>query len=189
MVQGFLSTFPQYHPSEGKAVDINLSAENYGGRHGPIFAEIFEEQNQRRYNGSLNQDDTVPVHLVSLDLVNGGIDSALQVPEYIKFANGNTYGVQAVSDEDAEFYLNLYEDLGKYRDLLARCTAAVADGDPDGEGDSIKINRICATADMACAQIESMYYYSNRRFFDLAAPNFDPFPPQAFQEYISLESI
>ena len=83
MVQGFLTTFPQYQPStlsDNSSLGINLFAESYGGRYGPVFAETFVKQNARRESGELPYNSTIDVHLSSLGIVNGCVDMETQVP-------------------------------------------------------------------------------------------------------------
>src|SRR5204863_1183084 len=80
MLQGFLGVFPQYNPgtrpdnNQTGPVGINLFAESYGGKYGPAFAAFWEEQNNRRANGSLPKGSTLDIKLESLVIVNGCID-------------------------------------------------------------------------------------------------------------------
>ncbi|KPM40954.1 Carboxypeptidase S1 A [Neonectria ditissima] len=192
MVQGFLTTFPQYQPSstgQNSSLGINLFAESYGGRYGPVFAETFEEQNLKRETGELPQNTTINIHLSSLGIVNGCIDMETQTPFYPAFASDNTYGYEAISKEEATYYMDKFSAEGGCQDLLHQCTAAVTFGDQDGDGDSANVNSICGKAQQACLEIEYAYLGSGRSVYDLAAPNADPFPPMVFQEYLNQASI
>ncbi|KAK7413881.1 hypothetical protein QQX98_007222 [Neonectria punicea] len=188
MVQGFLTTFPQYQPSssgQNSSLGINLFAESYGGRYGPVFAETFEEQNLKRESGELPQNTTIDIHLSSLGIVNGCIDMETQTPFYPVFASNNTYGYEALSKEEAKYYIDKYSAEGGCKGLLDQCTMAVTFGDQDGDGDSANVNSICGKAQQACLEIEYAYLSSGRSVYDLAAPSADPFPPMLFQEYLN----
>ncbi|KAF4969133.1 hypothetical protein FZEAL_10283 [Fusarium zealandicum] len=192
MVQGFLTTFPQYQPSSrsrNSSLGVNLFAESYGGRYGPVFAETFQEQNTRRQNGELPRNSTIDVHLSSLGIVNGCVDMETQVPFYPIFASENTYGYEAISTADAKFYLEKYSAVGGCRDLLHQCASAVTFEDPEGEGDVDRVNDACAEAQDKCLEIRQVYDNANRGAYDIAAPRADPFPPATFQEYLNQASV
>ncbi|WAO86548.1 Carboxypeptidase [Fusarium falciforme] len=192
MVQGFLTTFPQYQPSSrgrNSSLGINLFAESYGGRYGPIFAETFQEQNVRRQNGELPSNSTIDVHLKSLGIVNGCVDMETQVPFYPIFASENSYNYKAMSPTDTSYYLDKYSSEGGCRDLLHQCGTAVSLGDPEGEGDEDAVNQVCSKARDECLDIQNAYFSSNRGAYDLAAPYADPFPPMTFQEYLNQAEV
>ncbi|KAM5346705.1 hypothetical protein ACJ41O_009710 [Fusarium nematophilum] len=192
MVQGFLTTFPQYQPStrsRNSSLGVNLFAESYGGRYGPVFAETFQEQNARRRSGELPRNSTIDVHLSSLGIVNGCVDMEIQVPYYPMFASENSYGYKAISTSDATFYLDKYSAEGGCRDLLHQCGTEVLFNDPEGEGDEASVNNACAKAREDCLEIQTAYFGSGRSVYDLAAPNADPFPPMTFQEYLNQASV
>ncbi len=58
MMQGFLSTFPQYNPPGNTSLGVNLFSESYGGKYGPIFAEVWEvgerETQERHHAGRVD---------------------------------------------------------------------------------------------------------------------------------------
>ncbi|KAF4992186.1 hypothetical protein FGRMN_7317 [Fusarium graminum] len=191
MVQGFLTTFPQYQPSSpgNGSLGINLFAESYGGRYGPVFAETFMEQNARRESGELPRNVTIDVHLKSLGIINGCVDMVTQVPYYPIFANKNTYGYEALSSSDAKFYLDKFSATGGCRELLEKCAADASFGDPEGKGDKEDINYTCHQALASCAEIQDAYTAADRGLYDLAAPLADPFPPLTFLEYLNQKSV
>ncbi|KAG7412799.1 hypothetical protein LZL87_002327 [Fusarium oxysporum] len=192
MVQGFLTTFPQYQPasrSRNSSLGINLFAESYGGRYGPIFAETFVQQNARRESGELPRNSTIDVHLSSLGIVNGCVDMETQVPYYPIFASDNTYGYKALSASDAKFNLDKFSAEGGCRDLLQKCATDASVSDPEGEGDEESINEICFEAESSCNVIQNAYSSSGRGYYDLAAPLADPFPPMTFLEYLNQDSV
>ncbi|KAF5680393.1 carboxypeptidase [Fusarium heterosporum] len=191
MIQGFLTTFPQYQPSSpgNGSLGINLFAESYGGRYGPVFAETFMEQNARRESGELPRNVTIDVHLRSLGIINGCVDMVTQVPYYPIFANKNTYGYEALSSSDAKFYLDKFSATGGCRELLEKCAADASFGDPEGKGDKGDINYTCYQALNSCAEIQDAYTAADRGLYDIAAPLADPFPPLTFLEYLNQESV
>ncbi|KAF4970449.1 hypothetical protein FSARC_2526 [Fusarium sarcochroum] len=192
MVQGFLTTFPQYQPSSrsrNSSLGINLFAESYGGRYGPVFAETFVEQNARRESGELPRNSTIDVHLSSLGIINGCVDMETQVPYYPIFASDNTYGYEAISSSDANFYLDKFAAEDGCRDLLQRCATDASVGDPEGEGDEDTINDVCSKAGTSCNEIQGVYDSAGRGVYDLAAPSADPFPPMTFLEYLNQASV
>lgn len=192
MIQGFLTTFPQYQPtasSRNGSLGINLFAESYGGRYGPIFAETFEEQNARRESGELPRNSTIDIHLSSLGIVNGCVDMESQVPFYPQFANENSYGLEALSVDEAKFYTDKYYAEGGCRDLLHQCGTIVNTSDPDGEGDQDDVNEACSKAQKSCLDIEYAYFSSGRSAYDIAVPEADPFPAMTFQEYLNQASV
>ncbi|KAH0551668.1 hypothetical protein GP486_007115 [Trichoglossum hirsutum] len=76
MLQGFLGAFPQYNPgtrpgsNQTGPAGVNLFTESYGGKYGPVFATFWEEQNNRRANGSLPKNSTLDIQLQSLGITN-----------------------------------------------------------------------------------------------------------------------
>ncbi|KAM0561105.1 hypothetical protein ACHAPJ_003606 [Fusarium lateritium] len=192
MVQGFLTTFPQYQPasrSRNSSLGINLFAESYGGRYGPVFAETFVEQNARRESGELPRNSTIDVHLSSLGIINGCVDMEIQVPYYPTFASDNTYGYEAISSSDANFNLDKFQAKGGCRDLLQRCATDASVSDPEDEGDKDDINDVCSEAVETCFGIQDAYTSANRGVYDIAAPLADPFPPMTFVEYLNQASV
>lgn len=189
MLQGLLTTMPQFKGEKGKSLDVHLFAESYGGRYGPIFAETFEEQNRKRLTGKVDKKTTRDINLVSLGIINGCIDREVQTPFYPVFANDNTYGIKALSNKERKYYEEEFSAKGGCKALLAKCAAAVKKDDPDGEGDEENVNEICASASDACSVIESPYYQAGRGAYDVAADRADPFPSMYFLEYLNQGSV
>lgn len=185
MLQGFLDAFPKYKPSDSNSVGVSLFAESYGGRYGPVFADIWEEQNDRRKNGQLDANTTVDINLVSLGIINGCIDREVQVPFFPIYANSNTYGVKVLSDEEAKFYSDKFSAPGGCKDQLRTCVQAAESSDPNDTGAVAVVNKYCANASDTCFQIESPYYDSQRSPYDLASPYLDPTPPVTFLDYLN----
>ncbi|GJN82157.1 hypothetical protein PLIIFM63780_005694 [Purpureocillium lilacinum] len=189
VLQGFLNTFPRNRTRSSGSVSVSLFAESYGGTYGPIFAETWEAQNQKRLMGTLSRNSTLEVRLKSLGIVNGCIDRVIEAPMYINFANNNTYGVKAYTDQQAKFYLDKFAGPGGCKELGAQCQVAAAGQDPTGAGDQEIVNDLCSRAAEACTEFENLFFDSDRGAYDLAAPSADPFPPMYFVDYLNQESV
>ncbi|KAI9780759.1 MAG: hypothetical protein M1839_006547 [Geoglossum umbratile] len=192
MLQGFLAAFPQYNPgtrpgsNQTGAVGVNLFAESYGGRYGPAFAAFWEEQNNRRADGSLPKNSALDIKLQSLGIVNGCIDDSIQGPSYPNFASNNSYGIKAISNADATAAISNFLGIGGCKDRILKCRDAESSMDPENEGDVSMVNRLCGQAQIVCNDnLMGPYQNSDRSFYDIAHINPDPFPPSTFLEYLN----
>lgn len=189
MLQGFLGAFPQYLPPAPQPVSINLFAESYGGRYGPIFADIWEEQNQIRQATPASSNSTRQVHLSALGIVNGCVDQEIQQALSPKFATSNTYGYKAYSDESAKFYTDKFNSTGGCGERLRNCAEMSATYDASGTGTVDGVNRACQRANSVCNEVDANYYAAGRSAYDLASPSTDPFPPYRFVDYLNQGSV
>ncbi|KAH8904331.1 alpha/beta-hydrolase [Coniochaeta sp. PMI_546] len=189
MVQGFLGAFPQYNPANNSAVGVNLFAESYGGKYGPVFAEIWEQQNLRRSNGTLS-NSTLDIHLASLGIVNGCLDDLIQGPSYATMAVNNTYGLQAISPLRAQLANGTFYQSGGCLDLINECRAAADAFDPENDGDVDSVNTICARATNACnsATLEP-YSESSRSYYDIAHVLPDSYPSYLYASYLNSRRV
>jgi carboxypeptidase C (cathepsin A) len=185
MLQGFLSAFPQYSPQNG-SVGVHLFAESYGGKYGPAFAALWEEQNLRRSNGSLSQNNTVEIRLQSLGIVNGCVDDLIQAPFYPEMAINNTYGLTAINPTRAELANASFYSSGGCQDLINQCRTAVASHDPSNDGDVSVVNSICASAYTSCTtNVMEPYFDAGRSVYDISHFLPDSFPPSLYLEYLN----
>ncbi|KAJ9308922.1 hypothetical protein DTO217A2_1598 [Paecilomyces variotii] len=196
MLQGFLGAFPQYNPglraneTQNGPVGINLFTESYGGKYGPAFAEYWEEQNDKLKNGTLPQNGTLEIHLVSLGIMQGCIDDLVQGPFYPRFAYENSYGIQAISLADQQEAASAFVAEGGCQQRIESCRAAVASMDPEGDGDNSVANRICADAQQYCNDnIVGYYSQSGLSVYDISQPVLDPFPSNTYLEYLNSEAV
>lgn len=188
-VQGFLTTFPQYQPGANSSVALSLFSQSYGGVYGPIFAETWEAQNQKRLTGVLNRDTTLELRLTSLGIMNGCVDSTLQVPTTPAFANNNTYGIKALSDNEASLYLGKFSASSGCKDLLAQCQTAAARQPWEGSGNQTDADAVCRQATLTCLDIVQPYFNSGRNAYDIAAQSANPEPPLFFVDYLNQASV
>ena len=195
-LQGFLGAFPQYNPgfkpnsTTAGVVGINLFAESYGGKYGPAFAAHFERQNALRRNGSLARNKTLEVHLTSLGIMQGCVDDLVQGPFYPRFANNNTYGIQALSIVDQSNAASGFLGADGCQQQIQACRNAVTANDPQNEGDVLSVNTICSNAQLVCnRQLIVPYYSSKRDIYDITQSLPDPFPPSTYREYLNIDTV
>ena len=188
--QVWFQEFPDYKPNNDA---ISLFAESYGGRYGPAIVSFFEEQNERILNLSINDTGNMHViHLDTLGIVNGCIDLLTQELAYLTMAYNNTYGIQAI---DSEHYLKGIEkwtmpDTG-CRDEILYCQSLAAQGDPDFTGSNETVNHACQQATYGCRlTFENIYSdYSGRNYYDIAALDVNPFPPNYYIGYLANQYV
>lgn len=185
MIQGFLGAFPQYAPN-GTSMGVHLFAESYGGKYGPAFATIWEEQNLRRSNGSLSKNQTYEIKLASLGIINGCVDDLIQSPFYPVMANDNTYGLTTINPTRASLANGSFYASGGCQAQINQCRTAVSTQDPLDTGDVSVVNSICASAYQFCVtQVMEPYYDAGRSVYDIAHFLPDPFPPQTYLDYLN----
>ncbi|TAQ90651.1 hypothetical protein B7494_g1025 [Chlorociboria aeruginascens] len=186
MLQGFLGAFPQYRPNDTSTMGVHLFAESYGGKYGPAFATLFEQQNKRRLNGTLSKNGTVEIKLASLGIVNGCVDDLIQAPFYPIMANNNTYGLETINPTRAMLASASFSASGGCADLIKQCRTAVQTQDPEDDGDVAVVNSICASAYGTCTtNVMEPYYDAGRSVYDIAHYLPDPFPPSTYLDYLN----
>ncbi|KAH9216392.1 Alpha/Beta hydrolase protein [Leptodontidium sp. 2 PMI_412] len=190
MLQGFLGAFPEYGPNSSTTMGVHLFAESYGGKYGPAFASIWEEQNLRRSNGTLSRSGTIEIKLASLGIVNGCVDDLIQSPFYPAMAVNNSYGLSAINPTRARLASASFSSEGGCADLIRQCRTAVNSQDPDNEGDVSVVNSICSQAYSTCStNVIEPYFDSGRSIYDIAHYIPDPFPPSTYLEYLNTGSV
>lgn len=194
-LQSFLAAFPQYNPGTRPnstnitTTGVNLFAESYGGKYGPVFANFFEEQNVKRSNGSLPSDGTLEISLASVGILNGAIDSLIQYYWASIFAYNNTYGLEAFDQTDELNGLGLYSGINGCHDSVVACRTAANSTDPDDEGDVTATNQVCLNAVEACSKIDALYSETGYNVYDIRVENPSPYPPVAYQEYLNSANV
>lgn len=84
--QTFFTEFPHYKPNDDR---INLWTESYGGHYGPGFFRFFQQQNEKIVDGTIDDKTAHPLHLDTLGIINGYIDSPMQEAAAISFPFNN----------------------------------------------------------------------------------------------------
>ena len=192
MLQGFLGTFPQYNPgtrpnsTQPGIVGVNLFAESYGGKYGPAFAALWEQQNMLRRNGTISSNSTLEIRLTSLGILQGCVDDLVQGRYYPIFANNNTYGIQAISLIDELTAANSYLSAKGCQQLIQSCRDAANLMDPQDDGDVATVNQICQEAQNNCNNnVVGPFQKSGRDVYDISQMTPDPFPPSTYMEYLN----
>lgn len=185
MLQGFFGVFPQYMPNS-TAVGVHLFAESYGGKYGPAFAAIWEEQNKLRSNSTTSGNKTLEIKLASLGIVNGCVDDLIQSPYYPAMAVNNTFGLTAINPTRAKLASASFSANGGCRDLINQCRDAVTVQDPDNEGDVAVVNSLCSNAYNYCnVNVLQPYFDAGRSVYDISHDLPDSFPPRTYLEYLN----
>ena len=181
--QVWFQTFPNYKPNGNR---ISLFTESYGGHYGPAFMEFFREQNEKIANGTwTDAGETYEMHLDTLGIINGCIDSMEQELSYPHFAYNNTYGIQAINRTVYEQSLDAWSRPGGLKELIQKCHDLAAEGDPTNQGHNETVNAACSDANDATNDLEGPYFDSNRGYYDIAAPYLDPFPRNFYIGYLN----
>lgn len=189
MLQGFLGVFPQYRPNNSDSMGVHLFAESYGGRYGPAFATLWEEQN-RLLNTSISQNTTIEIHLASLGIVNGCVDDLVQAPFYPVMAVNNSYGLTAINPIRAKLAAGSFDAPGGCKELITTCRELVASQDPTHQGDVQEVNSACANAYSSCSMnVLEPYFDAGRSVYDIAHYLPEPFPPNTFLEYLNSPDV
>jgi carboxypeptidase C (cathepsin A) len=84
--QTFFFEFPHYKPHDDR---ISMWAESYGGHYGPGFMEFFQQQNKKIRDGTIADEHAQYMHLDTLGIVNGCIDSVIRQEASIEFPYNN----------------------------------------------------------------------------------------------------
>ncbi|RMZ85375.1 hypothetical protein DV737_g771, partial [Chaetothyriales sp. CBS 132003] len=181
--QIWFQNFPHYKPNDHR---VSLWTESYGGHYGPAFMAFFEEQNQKIANGTWrDQGETYEMHLDTLGIINGCVDTLLQEPSYPEMAYNNTYGIRAINQSTYEAALQAYHEPGGVKDLIETCRQLAAQGDPTNQGHNDTVNNACILASEATGYVENPYFDSGWGYYDIAAVELDPFPRVFYIGYLN----
>lgn len=196
MLQGFLGTFPQYNPgllpnsTMPAAATVNLFAESYGGKYGPVFAATWEQQNNARLNGSIPKNNTLAIRLGTLGIMQGCVDDLVQGRYYPIFANNNTYGIQSYSLQEELTVANDYLSAAGCQQAIQACRTAANSLDPLNEGDMTTVNQMCQSAEENCNNnVISPFQTSGRDVYDISRMTPDPFPPSTYLDYLNSANV
>ncbi|KAJ9606535.1 hypothetical protein H2200_008543 [Cladophialophora chaetospira] len=182
--QVWFQTFPDYKPNDNR---VSIWTESYGGHYGPAFANFFQEQNEKIATGTwTDAGETYDIHLDTLGIINGCIDVLTQEPSYPHMAFNNTYGIQAINRTTYDASMTSFTKAGGVRELIETCRALAAEGDPENQGNNATVNDACSAANEATGEVENPYIeLSGRNYYDIAAIDPDPFPPNYYIGYLN----
>jgi hypothetical protein len=139
----------------------------------------------------LNANKSLEIKLTSLGIVNGIVDFKLQAPYYATFAYNNTYGIRPGNyDQNAmNNQLTQLNAPGGCVDQTTQCRALMDSQDPEGEGDVAAVNAKCSFAFNTCQAIQRLFDASGRSIYDIRQKTPDPFPSQAYVEYLNTAQV
>ena len=182
--QVWFQTFPNYKPNDNR---VSIWTESYGGHYGPAFANFFQEQNEKIANGTWKDvGETYDIHLDTLGIINGCVDTLVQEPGYLQMAYNNTYGIQAINRTTYEAGMTSFTEPGGVREMIETCRALAAEGDPENQGNNATVNEACSAANDATGDVEGLYVeLSGRNYYDISAIDPDPFPPNYYIGYLN----
>ena len=160
--QTWFEEFPFYKPHDER---ISIWTESYGGRYGPIFSRLFQEQNEKISNGSIKGPGVHYIHLDTLGILNGCIDSLAQDLSRLDQSYNNTYGIQAINQSVYEAKTYEYTRPGGCKDQILHCRELAAKSDPNDNGVIEKVNAACVRAQECSgnATVAPYINYSNVR--------------------------
>ncbi|RMZ76307.1 hypothetical protein DV738_g5012, partial [Chaetothyriales sp. CBS 135597] len=196
-LQAFLATFPEYNPAlkpddplTTGEVGLNLFTESYGGKYGPAVGSFFQQQNARRQNDAVFADNTLPINLQSLGIINGWIDLLTQTPYFPHYAYNNTYGIEIIDQVTQLNSLSAYAGADGCQQLTLRCRSQELVSDPDGTGTVGTVNEACSQAQQVCQElIAGLYSPSGRSVYDISQGVLDPFPDRHYLEYLNTAAV
>ncbi|KAK3384546.1 Alpha/Beta hydrolase protein [Lasiosphaeria ovina] len=198
MLQGFLSVFPQYNPPGASALGVNLFAESYGGKYGPVFADVWEQQNDLALQSGASSSNspansTLVIHLTALGIVNGCVDDLVQGPYYAAMTVNSSYGLNIISPVAAALANGSFYESGGCRDAIIACRNMIAnDRAPNADASpvqNVSTNGVCFHATSVCNGLLEPYSTSGRSFYDIAHQTPESFPPSYYIEYLNTRAV
>lgn len=186
--QTWFFEFPHHKPEDNK---ISLWAESYGGHYGPGFFRFFQRQNDRIRDGSSREEGAHYLHLDTLGIVNGGLDTVVQGEFYPEFAYNNTYGIQIINESEYNDLKDLWTKPGGCKDRVLACQAALRDRDGPAILSSVlkNVTEICGET-VGCLMLGAKQVHARDvAYYDIAHPAADPFPLPYLYGYLTEESV
>ncbi|KAH7082743.1 Alpha/Beta hydrolase protein [Paraphoma chrysanthemicola] len=179
-MQTWMQDAPFFTP---KTNSFSIWGESYHGHYGPVFADYFESQNDLLANGTLSAP-YIPIHIDTVGFINPCIDIDTQMIYYPKYARNNTYGIEAISQEDYDAAIAADPQC---RNLTATCRSLAAAKDPNGVGNQPDVNRACKGAfDFCFTNMHDAFDKSGLNKYDIISPAYpQAFPPKYAAGYLN----
>jgi Serine carboxypeptidase len=147
-MQTWVQDFQEYQNIENKK--INLWANSYRGFYGPASLAFFERQNWKLTAGQLDRNQYCHLYVDTLGIANGCIDPEFSAFSYPQFRYKNTYGLKVVSKKVFDGRTRGATEHNGCVDLVKKCKATTAAGDPQKLGGNLKVNKVCVAAKALC---------------------------------------
>ncbi|KAH7071608.1 Alpha/Beta hydrolase protein [Paraphoma chrysanthemicola] len=172
--QIWLQEFPEHSSTDDR---ISVWTNSYGGHWGSGVMAHFESQHKRIQNGMLDGIHAKQLHLDTLGITNGCIDSKIEAPYYLEYAVNNTYGLQTIPDDVHQEARNNLTKAGGCYDLIDQCRS-MAVFDPENVGTNETVNSACAVATQYCFTFVQGAFtaVSGRNPFDISRDQLSLFP-------------
>ena len=124
--------------------DACLTRRNSGGHYAPSIATHLLAANS-------NNSSSAKIGVKTVGIINGFIDTAIQMESYPRFSQNNTYGIQLYDAKIAEAALQSFnEPQTGCKTLAASCNQAAASKDPNDAVPDPDVIQACAAAFVAC---------------------------------------
>ncbi|ODA83987.1 hypothetical protein RJ55_02505 [Drechmeria coniospora] len=188
VMQGFLTATPHRHLNRTSSLAVSLFTESYGGIYGPIFSEVWQKQNEKWRAGALDPS-AVEIRLTSLGILNGCVDVATDVANFVHFGVNNTYGIKFFSAQEADELLRNFTAPGGDKDLIAHCAALAAQLDAEGAGHQPEVIDACSKATEMYNKTKMIPVQSGKSPYDILAPERHPPGPLRLLDYLNQAEI
>jgi carboxypeptidase C (cathepsin A) len=145
--QVFFSEFPDYKPNDNR---VSIWTESYGGKYGPATTAFFQQQNQKIANGTISKANATEIHLDTLGIINGCVDSLTMELSYPMMAFNNTYDIQAIDEDSFIQERTAWSAPGGCQELIFTCRDFALKKDPQNTGQDAMVNAACVNAANTC---------------------------------------
>ncbi|RDW62504.1 hypothetical protein BP5796_10806 [Coleophoma crateriformis] len=180
--QTWFTEFPKYKPNDDR---ISLWTESFGGHYGPGFWKFFQQQNEKISNGTITEEGTHYIHLDTLGIVNGLLDSLIQIPAYTQMAYNNTYGLQLITEDQYEQAMDQWHKPGGCKDQLLLCQQRAQDEDPQWQGDNPSVIKCFLDFEDICMNVAKAGTNITFGWYDIAHTINDPTPEPYMHGYLT----
>ncbi|KAF2147725.1 secreted carboxypeptidase-like protein [Myriangium duriaei CBS 260.36] len=183
--QTWFEEFPSYKPNDNR---ISIYGESYGGRYVPQIIDLFLKQNEKIRSGEISTPGAHYIHLDTMGIINGCIDTLDQVRAWIDFPwKGNTYGIRAFTE--AEYHnaqYHYYKEDGLV-DQINQCQKMEKELDPHDHGDVSRVNDYCRNVYDYVSNVTVNVYQKSGKYgwYDITHELADSFPPPYMQGYLN----
>lgn len=131
--------------------------------------------------------DALKLNLDTVGLINACVDMETQMPFYPQMAYSNTYGIQAITEEEYQESLDAWPQC---KNLTQTCRSMAEEMDPEGYGNNTDVNEACYYAfDWCFSRIQFPYMRSGLYQFDIMETLPSSFPPKLAAGYLNQANI
>lgn len=126
-----------------------------GGHYAPAIATYFEAQSAALTSSSPPPSSNIlcrprSIRIASVGIIAAYVDILIQAPGSFEFAYANTYGIDVLSQTEAENIDAAFRAPGGCVDLVRACRDAIDEFDPEGRGNQPGTFGPCYAAFVEC---------------------------------------